>query len=145
MVLYWSVSLYFISNIPYSPYVCENMSALVFQHTTLHHQKCKYSETVIEMISDIMRITRYWGRGVISIIVWLLTCLFQMKCINSLLPSDTIWRQKFYSTLAPTIACCLRHQTITWTNVDLSNSDAQCTSDNHLRSISQKDTSAINH
>ena len=40
--------------------------------------------------------------------------------INSLGPSDAIWRCRSGSTLAQVMACCLWHQAITWTNVVLS-------------------------
>ena len=55
--------------------------------------------------------------------------------VNSLWPSGTIWRQGFESTLAQVMACCLWHQAITWTNVDLSSVRS---SDIHLRVVSQK-------
>ena len=40
--------------------------------------------------------------------------------INSLRPSDAIWRHKSGSTLAQVWLAAWRHQAITWTNVDLS-------------------------
>ena len=40
--------------------------------------------------------------------------------INPLWSSDAIWRQGSRWTLVQVMACCLRHQAITWTNVDLS-------------------------
>ena len=40
--------------------------------------------------------------------------------VNSLWPSDAIWRHRSQSTLAQVMACCLTHQALTWTNVDLS-------------------------
>ena len=52
---------------------------------------------------------------------------------NSLWPSDAIWRQRSGSTLAQVMACCLTHQAITWTNVDLSWVRVY---DNHLTAIS---------
>ena len=48
--------------------------------------------------------------------------------LNSLWPSDTIWRHKSGSKLA-------RHQAITWTNVDLSSGRS---SGIHLRAILQE-------
>ena len=33
--------------------------------------------------------------------------LFKPKCVNSLRPSDAIWRQRSRSTLAQVMACCL--------------------------------------
>ena len=55
--------------------------------------------------------------------------------INSLWPSDTIWRQISGSTLAQVMGCCWRHPAITWTNVDLSSVKF---SDIHIRAISQE-------
>ena len=40
--------------------------------------------------------------------------------INSLWPSDVIWRQRSRSILVQVMAFAWRHQAITWTNVDLS-------------------------
>ena len=55
--------------------------------------------------------------------------------INSLGPSDAIWWQRSLSTLAQVMACCLKAQAITWTNVDLSSVRS---SDIHLGASSQE-------
>ena len=55
--------------------------------------------------------------------------------INSLWPSDTIWRQRSWPTLAQVMACSWRHKAITWINVDLSSVRS---SGIHLRAISQE-------
>ena len=55
--------------------------------------------------------------------------------VNSLWPRDTIWRHKSESTLAQAMACCLTHQAITWTYVDLSSVRS---SGIHLRAILQE-------
>ena len=54
------------------------------------------------------------------------------RLINSLWPSDTIWRQRSGSTLTQVMAWC---QAITWTNVDWSSAKS---SDSHIRAISQQ-------
>ena len=55
--------------------------------------------------------------------------------INSLWPSDAIWRQRSGSRLAQVMACCLTPHAITWTNVDRSSVKS---SDIHIRAISQE-------
>ena len=40
--------------------------------------------------------------------------------VNLLWPRDTIWWHKSGSALVQVMACCLQHQAITWTNVELS-------------------------
>ena len=53
----------------------------------------------------------------------------RLKWVDSLGPSDAIWRQRYGSTLAQVRAC----QAITWTTVDLSSVRS---SDMHLRAVS---------
>ena len=60
------------------------------------------------------------------------TSSFPLLLFNTLWPSDAIWQQRSWSTLAQVMACCL-HQAITWTNVDLSSVRS---SGIHLRAIS---------
>ena len=54
---------------------------------------------------------------------------------NSLWASDTIWWQRCGSTLAQEMACCLRHQAITWTNIGWSSVKSN---DIHIRAFSQQ-------
>ena len=62
-----------------------------------------------------------------------------LHCIlfNSLGPSDTIWRQRFGSTLAQVMACCLTAPSHygAWNNVDLSSVRSRII---HLRASSQE-------
>ena len=58
------------------------------------------------------------------------------QCLNSLGPSDVIWRWRSGSTMVLIMACCLTHQAITWTNVDFSSGRSF---GNHLRALSQED------
>ena len=55
--------------------------------------------------------------------------------VDSLLPSDAIWRQRSWSTLAQIMSVAWQHQAITWTNVDLSSVRSI---DNRLWAISRK-------
>ena len=42
-----------------------------------------------------------------NVVCKMLAILFRPQCVNSLWPSDTIWRQRSGSTLAQVMACCL--------------------------------------
>ena len=67
---------------------------------------------------------------------WWLFCLsLNMLRVNSLGPSNAIWRQISGSTLAQVMACCLTAPNHYLTNVDLSSVRL---SDIHLRAISQE-------
>ena len=54
---------------------------------------------------------------------------------NSLGPGDAIWQQRSGSKLVQVMACCWRHQAITWTNIDWSSMKS---SDIHIGAISQQ-------
>ena len=63
-------------------------------------------------------------------------CEMGYRQLNSLGPSDAIWRQRSGSTLAEAmLLVAWRHQAITWTNGDLSSVSS---SDIHLRASSQE-------
>ena len=75
--------------------------------------------------------THHTGR----VVLW---CIHdtRSKRVNSLWPSDAIWRHRSGSTLARVNACdAWQHQVITKTNVDFSSVRF---SDNHLRAFSQE-------
>ena len=55
--------------------------------------------------------------------------------LNSLWPSDAIWRQRSGSTLARVMACCLKAPSHSWTNVDWSSVKSN---DIHIRAVSQE-------
>ena len=61
----------------------------------------------------------------------------EVPYINTLWPSDTIWREKSRSTLAQVIAWCLTHQAITWTNIDWTSAKSSDI-DIHIGAISQE-------
>ena len=68
-------------------------------------------------------------------VLTLSSILLYSMLINSLGPSDAIWRQGSGSTLAQVMAYAWRHHAITWNNVDLSSVKS---SDIHLRTSSQE-------
>ena len=66
------------------------------------------------------------------IYLYFLSCL-KFDMVNSLWPSDAIWRQRSGSTLAQVMVAAWQHQAITWTNFDLSSVESSAF---HVRAIS---------
>ena len=62
-------------------------------------------------------------------------CAFLNYPLNSLWPSDVIWRHRSVSTLVQVIACVWRHRANTLTNIDLS---SMSSSDKHPKAMSQE-------
>ena len=54
---------------------------------------------------------------------------------NTFWHGDVLWRNKFESTLARVMTCCLRYQAITWTNDDISSVSLVDSAEDNLVSL----------
>ena len=89
------------------PALCVLMSSLYWIHKKLCLNPFAWQPT------GSFTCPRLLGNG----ICWAVTCTHLNASINSLWPSDTIWRQGPRSTLAQVMACCLMSTNVDWSSL----------------------------